>query len=71
MGKVTVAFSASGYGSETQSFKSRDEAVESIKNDAAGIAATHGITAPCGGSRPVGKRTRRARSLITATASGS
>ena len=42
MGKVTVAFSASGYGSETQSFKSRDVAVESIKRDAAEIADNHG-----------------------------
>ena len=42
MGKVTVAFSASGYGSETQSFKSRDEAVESIRRDAAEIAGAHG-----------------------------
>ena len=42
MSKVTVAFSASGYGSETQSFKSRDEAVESIKRDAAEIAGDHG-----------------------------
>ena len=41
MGKVTVAFSASGCGSETQSFKSRDEAVESIKRDAAEIADEH------------------------------
>ena len=41
MGKVTVAFSASGYGSETQSFKSRDVAVESIKRDAAEIADEH------------------------------
>ena len=42
MGKVTVAFSASGYGSETQSFKSRDKAVESIRRDAAEIADAHG-----------------------------
>ena len=42
MSKVTVAFSASGYGSETQSFKSRDGAVESIKRDAAEIADNHG-----------------------------
>ena len=41
-GKVTVAFSASGYGSETQSFKSRDKAVESIGRDAAEIADAHG-----------------------------
>ena len=42
MAKATVWFSASGYGSETQSFKSRDEAVESIKRDAAEIADAHG-----------------------------
>ena len=42
MGKATVTFSASGYGNETRSFKSRDEAVESIKRDAAEIADAHG-----------------------------
>ena len=41
MGKVTVAFSASGYGNETRFFKSRDEAVESIRRDAAEIADAH------------------------------
>ena len=41
MAKATVWFSASGYGSETQSFKTRDEAVESVKRDAAEIADEH------------------------------
>ena len=41
MGKVTVTFSASGYGSDTRSFKTRDAAVESIKRDAAEIADAH------------------------------
>ena len=42
MGKVTVAFSASGYGNDRRSFKTKDEAVESIKRDAAEIADAHG-----------------------------
>ena len=42
MAKTTVRFSASGYGSETRTFKSKDEAVESIKRDAAEIADNHG-----------------------------
>ena len=42
MAKATVRFSASGYGSETRSFKSRDEAVDSVNRDAADIAADHG-----------------------------
>ena len=42
MAKITVAFSASGYGSDRQTFKSKDAAVESIKRDAAGIADEHG-----------------------------
>ena len=41
MAKTTVRFSASGYGSETRSFKSKDAAVESIKRDAAEIADEH------------------------------
>ena len=41
MAKATVWFSASGYGNETQSFKMKDEAVESVKRDAAEIAAAH------------------------------
>lgn len=42
MARTTVRFSASGYGSETRSFKSKDAAVESIKRDAAEIADAHG-----------------------------
>ena len=42
MAKTTVRFSASGYGSETRAFKSKEEAVESVKRDAAEIAADHG-----------------------------
>ena len=42
MAKATVWFSASGYGSETRSFKSKEEAVESVKRDAAEIADAHG-----------------------------
>ena len=41
MARARVNFSASGYGSETQSFKTRDEAVESVKRDAAEIADEH------------------------------
>ena len=41
MARTRVIFSASGYGSETQSFKTRDEAVESVKRDAAEIADEH------------------------------
>ena len=42
MAKTTVRFSASGYGSETRTFKSKEEAVESVKRDAAESAADHG-----------------------------
>ena len=42
MAKASVWFSASGYGSETRTFKSKEEAVESVKRDAAEIAADHG-----------------------------
>ena len=42
MAKATVWFSASGYGSETRTFKSKGEAVESVKHDAAEIASAHG-----------------------------
>ena len=42
MAKTTVRFSASGYGSETRTFKSKEVAVESVKRDAAEIAADHG-----------------------------
>ena len=41
MAKATVWFSASGYGSETRAFRTSDEAVESIKRDAAEIADEH------------------------------
>ena len=37
-----MSFNASGYGSETHSFRSKDAAMESIKRDAAEIAAAHG-----------------------------
>ena len=42
MARTTVRFSASGYGSETRTSKSKEEAVESVKRDAAEIAADHG-----------------------------
>ena len=42
MARTTVRFSASGYGSETRSFKSKDAAVESIKRDALEIADAQG-----------------------------
>lgn len=42
MARTTVRFTASGYGSETRTFKSKEEAVESVKRDAAEIAADHG-----------------------------
>ena len=42
MSKTRVNFCASGFGSETQSFKSKDEAVEAIRRDAADVAAEHG-----------------------------
>ena len=38
MAWTRVSFSASGYGNDTRSFKTRDAAVESIKRDAAEIA---------------------------------
>ena len=41
MAKIMVAFNASGYGSERQTFKSKDAAVESIKRDASEIADAH------------------------------
>ena len=41
MAKATVWFSASGYGSETRTFKSKGEAVESVKHDAVEIADEH------------------------------
>ena len=42
MARTRVNFCASGYGSETRSFKSKDAAVESIKRDASEIAEEHG-----------------------------
>ena len=42
MAGTRVSFSASGYGSETRSFKSKDAAVESTRRDAAVIADAHG-----------------------------
>ena len=42
MVRTMVTFSASGYGSETRSFKTRDAAVKFIKSDAAEIADAHG-----------------------------
>ena len=42
MARTRVSFSASGYGSETCTFKSKDAAVESIKRDALEIADEHG-----------------------------
>lgn len=41
MARTRVNFSASGYGSETRSFRTRGEAVESIKRDAVEIADEH------------------------------
>ena len=41
MGKVTVTFSASGYGRDTRSFKTRDAARRFIEGDAAEIADAH------------------------------
>ena len=42
MSRATVTFIASGYGSETRSFKTKDTAEAFIKSDAAEIAAAHG-----------------------------
>ena len=42
MAKTMVRFSASGYGSETRSFKTRGAAVKFIKSDAAEIADAYG-----------------------------
>ena len=42
MAKTTVRFSASGFGSETRTFKSKDEAQKHIERDAAEIADAHG-----------------------------
>ena len=42
MARTRVKFSASGYGSETRTFKSKDEAQKHIERDAAEIADAHG-----------------------------
>ena len=42
MARIRVNFSASGYGSETRTFKSKDEAQKHIERDAAEIADAHG-----------------------------
>ena len=42
MARTRVNFSASGYGSESRTFKSKDEAPKHIKRDAAEIAAERG-----------------------------
>ena len=42
MARTRVSFSASGYGSETRSFKSRDEARKQVERDAVEIAAERG-----------------------------
>ena len=41
MARTRVNFSASGYGSETRTFKLRDEARKHIERDAAEIADAH------------------------------
>lgn len=42
MARTRVNFCASGYGSDTRTFKSKDEAQKHIKRDAAEIADNHG-----------------------------
>lgn len=42
MARTRVNFSASGFGSETRTFKSKDEAQKHIERDAAEIADAHG-----------------------------
>ena len=42
MVKVMVTFSASGYGNDTRSFRTRDAARRFIESDAAEIADAHG-----------------------------
>ena len=42
MAMTKVRFSASGYGCETRSFRSRNDAAESVRHDAAEIADAHG-----------------------------
>ena len=41
MSKATVMFSASGYGNDTRSFRTRDAARRFIEGDAAEIADAH------------------------------
>ena len=41
MNKATVMFSASGYGNDTRSFRTRDAARRFIEGDAAEIADAH------------------------------
>ena len=41
MGKATVTFSASGYGNDRRSFKTKDKAEAFVKSDAAEIADAH------------------------------
>ena len=38
---VKVRFSASGYGSKTESYRTREKAVKVIEEDAAEVAAEH------------------------------
>ena len=38
---VKVMFSASGYGSKTESYRTREKAVKAIEEDAAEVAAEH------------------------------
>ena len=42
MAKATVRFSASGYGSETRTFNTADEARRHVERDATEIAGDHG-----------------------------
>ena len=42
MAKTTVRFSASGYGSETRTFKSKNVAQKHIERDAEEVAAGNG-----------------------------
>ena len=42
MARTRVNFSASGYGSETRTFKSKDAARKHVERDAAEIADAHG-----------------------------
>lgn len=42
MGKATMWFAASGYGTETLKFKSADDARRHVEREAAALAAEHG-----------------------------